>query len=408
MPLTAPTTVTYSLDDPSAVAVPNTTVTARLMPATAVGDRNDDGAVVVGTATAITDAAGAFSISLIPNSAYRQAGTYYWVQVTGGPSYAIVVPVSAVPVDLWGLRVDPTTLEPAPPPAPTLYLLRSERAAVNGVASLGADGLVPVTQLPASGGGVPATRQVLTSTGLQGGGDLTADRTISPIYGAAAGTVCQGNDTRLSDARTPLAHAHVQGDVTGLVALLAELDARLDLLEGRGPVGYSPAMDGLVAVAADPLSFRAISTLGAAGWAVRMRVHAGQPITGALTTIDQAGTAATGGTNGFALYDDTGALVSSTVDDDTLWTATGKRTTAFPAAIAAQAADRYVYVALRVTGYSAQPVFDFADGSDLGARLDGLQSGKRRVLTLGGAAWAAIDPVAGPTGGGFMPFIALY
>lgn len=46
-------------------------------------------------------------------------------------------------------------------------------------------------------------RQILAGTGLSGGGDLSADRTLSVVYGSAAGTAAQGNDARLSDARTP-------------------------------------------------------------------------------------------------------------------------------------------------------------------------------------------------------------
>ena len=44
-------------------------------------------------------------------------------------------------------------------------------------------------------------------------------------FGSTAGTVCQGNDSRLSDARVPLGHAHVISDVTGLeVALNSKQD----------------------------------------------------------------------------------------------------------------------------------------------------------------------------------------
>lgn len=59
----------------------------------------------------------------------------------------------------------------------------------------------------AGGNYVLATRKVTAGTGLSGGGDLTADRTLAVEFGTAAGTVCQGNDARLSDARTPTAHA---------------------------------------------------------------------------------------------------------------------------------------------------------------------------------------------------------
>ena len=59
-------------------------------------------------------------------------------------------------------------------------------------------------------GGVPTSRSISAGTGLTGGGDLTANRTLAVTYGTTSGTACQGNDARLSDARTPsstLAHA---------------------------------------------------------------------------------------------------------------------------------------------------------------------------------------------------------
>lgn len=52
------------------------------------------------------------------------------------------------------------------------------------------------------------TRTITAGTGLSGGGDLTADRTLAVAYGTTAGTAAQGNDARLSDARTPTAHVH--------------------------------------------------------------------------------------------------------------------------------------------------------------------------------------------------------
>ena len=43
-----------------------------------------------------------------------------------------------------------------------------------------------------------------------------ADITDFPVYGTTAGTICEGNDSRLSDARTPVAHTHTKSDVTDL------------------------------------------------------------------------------------------------------------------------------------------------------------------------------------------------
>lgn len=62
-------------------------------------------------------------------------------------------------------------------------------------------------------GGVPTSRTVSAGTGLSGGGDLTANRTLSVSYGSTAGTAAEGNDSRLSNSRTPTGSAG--GDLTG-------------------------------------------------------------------------------------------------------------------------------------------------------------------------------------------------
>ena len=59
---------------------------------------------------------------------------------------------------------------------------------------------------PADIGAADKTIQIKPGTGLSGGGTLEADRTLTVSYGTAAGTACQGNDARLSNARTPTAH----------------------------------------------------------------------------------------------------------------------------------------------------------------------------------------------------------
>ena len=53
---------------------------------------------------------------------------------------------------------------------------------------------------------VPVGRTVTAGEGLQGGGDLGADRTLSVRFGTAHNTAVRGNDSRLSDARPPIAH----------------------------------------------------------------------------------------------------------------------------------------------------------------------------------------------------------
>lgn len=62
-------------------------------------------------------------------------------------------------------------------------------------------------------------------------------------FGSTSGTVCQGNDSRLSDARTPTAHSHAISDVTGLQTAL---DGKSDTGHGHviGDVtGLQEALD---------------------------------------------------------------------------------------------------------------------------------------------------------------------
>lgn len=62
-------------------------------------------------------------------------------------------------------------------------------------------------------GYTPTSRTVTAGTGLTGGGSLAADRTLAVSYGTTAGTAAEGNDSRLSDSRTPSGSAG--GDLTG-------------------------------------------------------------------------------------------------------------------------------------------------------------------------------------------------
>ena len=94
--------------------------------------------------------------------------------------------------------------------------LSGKAAAVHAHAEGDVTGLVTDLAALASSlvGKVGTGRQVVSGTGLTGGGDLSTDRTLAVVYGTAAGTAAVGNDTRLSDARTPLTHAHTAGDIT--------------------------------------------------------------------------------------------------------------------------------------------------------------------------------------------------
>ena len=62
-------------------------------------------------------------------------------------------------------------------------------------------------------GGVSTSRTVSSGTGLTGGGALSSDVSLAVSFGTTAGTVAEGNDARLSNARTPTGTAG--GDLAG-------------------------------------------------------------------------------------------------------------------------------------------------------------------------------------------------
>jgi hypothetical protein len=63
----------------------------------------------------------------------------------------------------------------------------------------GQTGVVVLTA--ADVGAPPTTRAINTQNGLTGGGDLSADRTIEPVYGTTANTVAEGDDSRITGAQ---------------------------------------------------------------------------------------------------------------------------------------------------------------------------------------------------------------
>lgn len=139
----------------------------------------------------------------------QPTGWTYRVDIAVGsrrrPSYYAELPSDPSP------RVLHTLAPLDVPPVTGIPLVRS----VNGVFP-DASGDVAVSG--GGGGGVPTTRRVNSGTGLTGGGDLSADRTLVVTYGTSSTSAARGDDARLSDARAPLTHTHTESDVTGLVA----------------------------------------------------------------------------------------------------------------------------------------------------------------------------------------------
>ena len=103
------------------------------------------------------------------------AGTGGWAKRTAADTWAISTPTAAdVGADASGTAASAVTTHEAAADPHTGYQRESEKNAASGYA------------------------------GLDGSSKLTGSQ---QVYGTLANTACQGNDSRLSDARTPTAHA---------------------------------------------------------------------------------------------------------------------------------------------------------------------------------------------------------
>ena len=151
----------------------------------------------------------------------------------------------------------------------------TNKGVANGYASLDGSGKVPAAQLPAAGalpdadattkgviqlagdlGGTAAAptvpdlaNKVATSTtitagsGLTGGGDLSANRTLSVDFGTAAGTVAQGDDARITGAE--------QASNKGVANGYAALDSNGIVPTSQLPTTLSPRSATLVVAASN-------------------------------------------------------------------------------------------------------------------------------------------------------------
>jgi len=74
-------------------------------------------------------------------------------------------------------------------------------------------------------------------TTLDGKENVFAKNTaFNKNFGSASGTVCQGNDARLSDARTPLTHTHTVSDVTNFPTLGTVASKNIGTTNGTIPI----------------------------------------------------------------------------------------------------------------------------------------------------------------------------
>jgi hypothetical protein len=146
----------------------------------------------------------------------------------------------------------------------------ANKGAVNGYASLDSGGKVPSSQIPAVADATTGSKGIIqlagdlagtattptvpglankaatsttisAGTGLTGGGDLSANRTLAVSYGTAAGTAAQGNDSRITGAEQAANKGVVNGyaslDGTGKVPTSQmAIGSRIQPFSSSGPL----------------------------------------------------------------------------------------------------------------------------------------------------------------------------
>lgn len=173
------------------------------------------------------------------------------------------------------------------------------------------------------------------------------------------------------------------------------------LLEGYGFVGasYRPMPSGTSVLGNGVMHF------------ARVWIPAGREIDGLWIAVRTAagGHDGTSGPNCLAIYDDSGNLIDTTVDDASLWTDVGWRGDLLSGGpIPAQQTGRFVYVSAIARGFSTSPGVSFPTGTNDGDApwfVSGPTGGNRRSFYLSGqtSVPASFDPTSAGTATTFMP-----
>ncbi|CUW31772.1 hypothetical protein [Streptomyces reticuli] len=209
----------------------------------------------------------------------------------------------------------------------------------------------------------PATAR--TNLGLGGAATLNV--------GTAAGTVAAGDDSRLSNARIPTAHAgsHSFGGTDPITPAAigaltqSDADARYLTLAAYGNA-WTPSDQGLIAWSFDPACCSTSGTTLSAGfiYLIEIVLRQAATISKVNVVIGTAGSGLTAGQCLAGLYDTSGARRGVTGDMSTTWNSAGNKAMSLTAPYSA-AAGKY-YLALLHNGTTSPT---FACGSTLGANF---------------------------------------
>jgi hypothetical protein len=279
----------------------------------------------------------------------------------------------------------------------------------------------------------PAARLITAGTGLTGGGDLTADRTLAVSYGTGAGTAAQGNDSRITGA-VQSSVATTKGDL--LLATASATIARLGVgsdgwvltadAASAGGVKWAAVSGGggasgqdnifplsaysLLAASGDPNEFQNQSGVsGNTVFMARVWIPAGTAISKLAAAVRTGGTYSASATpNQIAIYDDTGTQIGITADDSTLWATAGWAARAITT-IASQGTGRFVYIGYIVGGYSGLSMPFPMGAADLNAVWLGQNinnAGNRRAFYLSASSLpASFNPASAGTNTGYIPLV---
>jgi hypothetical protein len=252
--------------------------------------------------------------------------------------------------------------------------------------------------------------------------------------GTTAGTVAAGNDTRIVNAlqNTLLT---TKGDL--IAALSGGTASRLgvgsnnqvltaDSTQPTGVKWAAPAasgMDqifpvnqgyGLLTVSDNPLLFQNSSTLSnGTVFGARCWVPANTALSHLTTAIRVGGTYSSSAVpNQLGIYDDTGAQLQLSPNDNALWTTVGWYSGAITT-VAAQGSGRFVYILYIIGGFSGVTVPYAIGANDTNAPFMALgvtNGGNKRAFYLNGqsALPASFNPTTVGTTTGFVPLVGAY
>jgi hypothetical protein len=274
-------------------------------------------------------------------------------------------------------------------------------------------------------GGVPKTdlaSAVQTSLGLADTALQSAPvASVAGKTGAVTlvkGDVGLGNVDNTSDVNKPISTATQSAlDLKAALTVTNALDTRVTTLEGRTGNGqgsvYPLSAYGFFTASAD------LDLFGKAGeqdpineiFFSRIFVPAGKAITCVAALVTVAGATPGSGLQGFGIYSDDGSQLLYSSPAPVLWTSTGWHVDTLGTPIAAQGADRFVYVGRAATGYGTAPFMPYCVIPALLTQGGGNGVSHRRsfYLSPGTATWpTSINPAtAGTDAGGYIPLITL-